>query len=83
MGLLEQREVVARRRVDESRKEADRIAAELAVDEQEWKEWAIARSRVGEVLAPGTDDAAGPEASHGLQQPERPEPPKDAEAGSS
>lgn len=53
VGLLEQRELGARRRVDELREEADRIQAELAVAEREWQEWAIARSRVGEVLAPG------------------------------
>jgi len=52
VGLLEQREVAARRRVDGLRAEADRIQAELAVAEREWQEWAIARSRVGEVLAP-------------------------------
>ncbi|MED7828853.1 hypothetical protein [Streptomyces chiangmaiensis] len=52
VGLLEQRELGARRRVDELREEADRIQAELAVAEREWQEWAIARSRVGEVLAP-------------------------------
>ncbi|WP_405654054.1 hypothetical protein [Streptomyces sp. NBC_00019] len=52
VGLLEQRELATRRRVDELREEADRIQAELAVAEQEWKEWATARSRVGEVLAP-------------------------------
>ncbi|MEU3283119.1 hypothetical protein ABZ698_40060, partial [Streptomyces antibioticus] len=52
VGLLEQRELGARRRVDELREEANRIQAELAVAEREWKEWAIARSRVGEVLAP-------------------------------
>ncbi|MGW3661538.1 hypothetical protein ACWD6R_40705 [Streptomyces sp. NPDC005151] len=51
VGLLEQRELGARRRVDELREEADRIHAELAVAEQEWKEWVIARSRVGEVLS--------------------------------
>ena len=62
VGLLEQRELAARRRVDELREEADRIQAELAVAEREWQEWAIARSRVGEVLAPadetGQDHAA-------------------------
>ncbi|MGW2938920.1 hypothetical protein ACWDA7_45910 [Streptomyces sp. NPDC001156] len=62
VGLLEQRELGARRRVDELREEADRVQAELAVAEREWKEWAIARSRVGEVLAPadetGQDHAA-------------------------
>lgn len=52
VGLLEQRELGARRRVDELREEADRIQAELAVAEREWQEWAIARSKVGEVLAP-------------------------------
>jgi hypothetical protein len=52
VGLLEQRELGARRRVDELREEADRLQAELAVAEREWKEWVIARSRVGEVLGP-------------------------------
>ncbi|MGA5474364.1 hypothetical protein ACPCUK_37120 [Streptomyces arboris] len=52
VGLLEQRELGARRRVDELREEADRVQAELVVAEWEWKEWVIARSRVGEVLGP-------------------------------
>ncbi|MFI6649205.1 hypothetical protein ACIBI8_16535 [Streptomyces sp. NPDC050529] len=39
MGLLEQRELAARRRVDELREEADREEAELAVAERDWKEW--------------------------------------------
>ena len=52
VGLLEQRELGARRRVDELREEAGRIQAELDVAEREWQEWAIARSKVGEVLAP-------------------------------
>ncbi|MFJ2630022.1 hypothetical protein ACIO6T_43590 [Streptomyces sp. NPDC087532] len=51
VGLLEQRELGARRRVDGLREDADRIQAELAVAEPEW-EWLTARSRVGEVLAP-------------------------------
>ncbi|MFD9484136.1 hypothetical protein [Streptomyces sp. NPDC059991] len=55
VGLLEQRELAARRRVDELREEADRVQAELAVAEREWKEWAIARSRVGEVLDPSEE----------------------------
>ena len=59
VGLLEQREVAARRRVDGLRKEADRIQAELAVAEREWREWAIARSRVGEVLAPVDEPGQG------------------------
>lgn len=45
VGLLEQHELAARRRVDGLREEADRIHAELAVAEQEWQEWAIARKR--------------------------------------
>ncbi|WP_121709558.1 hypothetical protein [Streptomyces sp. E5N91] len=52
MGLLEQRELGARRRVDELREEADRVQAELAAAERDWKEWGIARSRVGELLGP-------------------------------
>jgi hypothetical protein len=59
VGLLEQRELVARRRVDELREEADRIQAELAVAERDWKEWGIARSRVGEVLAPADEREHG------------------------
>lgn len=47
VGLLEQRELAARRRVDELREEADRIQAELAPAERDWKEWAIAHSRTG------------------------------------
>lgn len=59
VGLLEQRELAARRRVDELREEADRIQAELIVAEQEWKEWTVARSRVGEVLAPTVETGQG------------------------
>ncbi|MFF8717427.1 hypothetical protein ACF07T_39400 [Streptomyces sp. NPDC015184] len=65
VGLLEQRELIARRRLDELREEADQLQAEMAVVEQEWNEWVIARSRVGEVLAPGDDDA-GPDAREDL-----------------
>ncbi|MFI1161739.1 hypothetical protein [Streptomyces sioyaensis] len=58
VGLLEQRELDARRRVERLREEADRIQAELAAAEEEWQEWVIARRRVGTVLAPdGTSDA--------------------------
>lgn len=56
VGLLEQHELAARRRVVGLREEADRIQAELAMAEQEWWEWTIARGRVGAVLsAPGSD----------------------------
>ncbi|MER6234430.1 hypothetical protein ACFY1L_55965 [Streptomyces sp. NPDC001663] len=75
VGLLEQRELVARRRVDELREEADRIQAELAVAERDWKEWAIARSRVGEVLAPAD------EAGHGHDQAGRTAPTAEGQAG--
>jgi hypothetical protein len=47
VGLLEQCELAVRRRVDELGEEADRIQAELALAERDWKEWAIARSRTG------------------------------------
>ncbi|MFF4185393.1 hypothetical protein ACFYZ9_19550 [Streptomyces sp. NPDC001691] len=67
VGLLEQHELAARRRVDGLREEADRIQAELAAAEQEWQEWAIARRRVGTVLAPDGGDIAGQEAAHGPQ----------------
>lgn len=52
VGLLEQRELGARRRVGELWEEADRIQAELAVAELEWQEWVVARRRVDTVLAP-------------------------------
>ncbi|MEU1854361.1 hypothetical protein ABZ499_35260 [Streptomyces sp. NPDC019990] len=52
VGLLEQHELAGRRRVEGLREEADRIQAELAAAEEEWQEWAIARRRVGTVLAP-------------------------------
>jgi hypothetical protein len=61
VGLLEQRELGARRRVDELREEADRIQAELAVAELEWQEWVIARRRVDTVLAPNGGDTADTE----------------------
>ncbi|MDT0612879.1 hypothetical protein [Streptomyces lancefieldiae] len=60
VGLLEQHELAARRRVDGLREEADRIQAELAAAELEWQEWAIARRRVDTVLAP--NDGATAEA---------------------
>lgn len=63
VGLLEQRELTARRRVDGLREEADRIQAELVVAEREWNEWVIARSRVGEVLSLGEGHAVGTDAA--------------------
>lgn len=72
VGLLEQHELAARRRVDGLRAEADRIQAELAAAELEWQEWAIARRRVDAVLAP----------VGGTAETEVPEDPRDAEARS-
>lgn len=66
VGLLEQHELFARRRVDGLREEADRIQAELAAAEEEWQEWAIARRRVDTVLAPDSAADAGPEPPPGL-----------------
>lgn len=57
VGLLEEHEFVARRRVDGLREEADRIQAELAAAEQEWQEWVIAHRRVDAVLAPSAGTA--------------------------
>ncbi|MFF7144288.1 hypothetical protein ACFZB5_24120 [Streptomyces nodosus] len=56
VGLLEQHELAARRRVDGLREEADRIQAEL-----EWQEWAIARRRVDTVLTPDGGSTADAE----------------------
>ncbi|MFB7174146.1 hypothetical protein ACFCYM_25480 [Streptomyces sp. NPDC056254] len=77
VGLLEQRELGARRRVDKLREEADRVQAELAVAEREWKEWVIARSRVGEVLGP-VDETA----DHARTGPARPTQGQAAKASS-
>lgn len=65
VGLLEQHELAARRRVDGLREEADRIQAELATAEQGWQEWAIALRRVGMVLAPDGGNIADKEAAPG------------------
>ncbi|GGU90128.1 hypothetical protein GCM10010211_65890 [Streptomyces albospinus] len=59
VGLLEQRELAARRRVEELREEAERIQAELAAAEQDGQEWVIARSRVCEVLTPVDESGQG------------------------
>ncbi|PJM98479.1 hypothetical protein CG740_35050 [Streptomyces sp. CB01201] len=52
VGLLEERELAERERVEVLREQADRILAELAETETRWQEWVIARHRVDEVLAP-------------------------------
>ncbi|HEY8981607.1 MAG TPA: hypothetical protein VIU15_18730 [Streptomyces sp.] len=78
VGLLEQHELAARRRVDGLREEADRIQAELAVAEQEWQEWAIARRRVDTVLAPDGGDTAGAETTGDRRDADAPTEPRDA-----
>ncbi|GAA3263856.1 hypothetical protein [Streptomyces lavendulae] len=81
VGLLEQRELTARRHMDGLREEADRIHAELVVAEREWNEWIIARSRVDEVLSPGEGGAVGPGAAEEpSDRGEPPVPPASAEA---
>ncbi|MEV5012802.1 hypothetical protein AB0K74_44700 [Streptomyces sp. NPDC056159] len=62
VGLLEQRELAARRRVDGLREEVDRIQAELAAAEQEWQEWTIARQRIGVLLSAPSDAGIADEA---------------------
>src|SRR4051794_35551152 len=71
VGLLEQRELAARRRVDGLREEVDRMQAELAAAEEEWQEWVIARRRVDTVLAPDSAADAGPRAAAGPRKADR------------
>ncbi|MDR3079311.1 MAG: hypothetical protein LBV60_00010 [Streptomyces sp.] len=78
VGLLEQHELAARRRVDGLREEADRIQAELAAAEQERQEWAIARRRVGAVLAPDDGDAASAEVTLEARDADVQSAPRDA-----
>lgn len=79
VGLLEERELAARERVEELREVADRVLAELAEAETAWHEWLIARQRVGEVLSgprPGQAGEAGP----GAGESSGPEPATNAPA---
>lgn len=78
VGLLEQHELAARRRVDGLREEADRIQAELAAAEQEWQEWAIARRRVDTVLAPDVSSTAATEVALDPRGADVPSVPRDA-----
>lgn len=78
VGLLEQHELFARRRVDGLREEADRIQAELAAAEEEWQEWAIARRRVDTVLAPDSAADAGPRAAAGPREADKQPASRDA-----
>ncbi|WP_329141763.1 hypothetical protein OIU91_18130 [Streptomyces sp. NBC_01456] len=78
VGLLERHELAARRRVDGLREEADRIQAELAAAEREWEEWAIARRRVGTVLAPDGGNIADEETASGPRDTDAPPAPRQA-----
>ncbi|MER5917647.1 hypothetical protein ABT124_46910 [Streptomyces sp. NPDC001982] len=78
VGLLEQHELAARRRVDGLREEADRIQAELAAAEQERQEWAIARMRVDTVLAPDGGSTADTEVALGPRDADAQSAPRDA-----
>jgi hypothetical protein len=76
--LLEQRELGARRRVDELREEADRIQAELAVAELEWQEWVIARRQVDTVLGPHGGTTADAEVAEDRRDADAPSASRDA-----
>lgn len=82
VGLLEERELAARERVEGLREEADRVLAELAKAETDWQEWLIARQRVGEVLSVpriGEAEVADPVRAEERSAPGRgPEPSADA-----
>ena len=79
VGLLEERELAARRRVEGLREEADRVLAALAEAETHWQEWVIARQRVGEVLSVPRIREADPVPAEEPSVPERePEPVADA-----
>jgi hypothetical protein len=78
VGLLEQQELAARRRVDGLREEADRIQAELAAAEQEWQEWAIARRRVDTVLAPDGGSTVNTEVTGDPRDADAQSAPRDA-----
>jgi hypothetical protein len=77
VGLLEERELAARERVEELREVADRVLAELAEAETAWHEWLIARQRVGEVLSMPRPPQAG-ETGSGAGEPSASEPVPDA-----
>lgn len=59
IGLLEERERDASRRVETLREEADRILAELRDAERSWERFVTAREAVAEVLGGAGGDVAG------------------------
>ncbi|WP_406131599.1 hypothetical protein [Streptomyces sp. NBC_00989] len=73
VGLLEERALAARERVEGLREEADRVLAELAEAETDWQEWLIARQRVGEVLSVPRIREAGAADPVPAEEPSMPE----------
>lgn len=69
VGLLEERELAARERVEGLREEADRVLAALAEAETDWQEWLITRQRVGEVLSAPRPVEAGLEGPAPAEEP--------------
>lgn len=91
LGLLEERELAARERVEGLREEADRVLATLAEAETDWEGCVVARQRVGQVLsAPQAEPAAqvdreatpGSAACGPVEPAPEAEPAKAARAGS-
>jgi hypothetical protein len=60
------------------RRPTDRIQAELAAAEQEWREWAIARRRVDTVLAPDSGSTADTEITDDPRGADAPSTPRNA-----
>jgi hypothetical protein len=58
MGLLEERELGARQRVESLREEADRVLAALRDAELAWERFVITRETLDEVLAPSGEPEA-------------------------
>jgi hypothetical protein len=67
MGLLEERELGARKRVESLREEADRVLAELRDAEAAWERFVITRETMSEVLSSGDSVSAGATASPNTQ----------------
>jgi hypothetical protein len=71
LGLLEERELAARERVEVLQAEVDRLLAELAQAEADREGWVIARQRVGEVLSasPGGEATTGESLASSASEP--------------
>jgi hypothetical protein len=67
MGLLEERELGARQRVESLREEADRVSARLRDAEAAWERFVITRETMSEVLSSGDSVGSGATASPNAQ----------------